>query len=58
MFEYEIQQNRHAALVAEADQARLARTARQARKAAAPTSKLNNLTHRVTSLRDHFTHAA
>ena len=65
MFEYEIHQNRHAALVEEANQARLARQAHLAARAAARAARAAGTARKdkgtsgpVSSLRSHFTRAA
>ncbi|MFI0981797.1 hypothetical protein ACH4SP_32895 [Streptomyces sp. NPDC021093] len=58
MFEYEMQQSRHAELVEEAAQARLARQARQAAKSAGARRGDKKQMGAVRSLRSHFTRAA
>ncbi|MEU8888781.1 hypothetical protein [Streptomyces sp. NPDC048442] len=58
MFEYEIQQSRHAELVQEAAQARLARQASKAAKSAGGRRGDKKQVGAARSLRGHFTRAA
>ncbi|MGW7415343.1 hypothetical protein [Streptomyces sp. NPDC054863] len=58
MFDYEIQQSRHAELIAEAAQARLVRQARQAAKSAGVRHGDKKQAGAARSLRSHFTRAA